>query len=368
MAKQKVGYYELEGTYREIGGKIAAWTRTRPQNYPVPQSFTKREFEEAFRLYDTYCPGIREEVEGFSEGSGIPVEHIAFSWMTYLVPRCCGLILTGKKTNDHHTKLARSYEFDVESEDFRIYRTAPAGKYAHLSGSIADFGRTEGINEKGLAVSMSSCGLPVSNLPYMRAPKIKGLQFWAAIRCLLENCSDVKEALELVMTLPIAYNLNLYLADADGRAALFETFDGEKAFRQIDPEDKKQSLCGTNHILLERLLPQEPFAMKNSIVRQRRLQEFAESKDSLTEKEIREFLLRKYPDGMTSYYYEDGFGTIKSVILDTAEQRYSICWLGQQEHGWTDYFLSQKIENHETELNVITEKAEPSFFERQALS
>ena len=55
-----------------------------------------------------------------------------------------------------------------------------------------------------------------------------------------------------------------------------------------------------------------------------------------------ELLLNKYPEGMTANYYAEGFGTIKSVILDTAEKRYSICWLGQEKNGWTDYFVPEK--------------------------
>lgn len=69
--------------------------------------------------------------------------------MTMLVPRCSGLILTGKKTLDGHPKIARNYEFTIEDEDLKLCRTAPAGKYAHIAGTIVEFGRCEGINEKG---------------------------------------------------------------------------------------------------------------------------------------------------------------------------------------------------------------------------
>lgn len=62
---------------------------------------------------------------------------------------------------DGHTRIARSYEFTIDDEDLTVYRTSPEGGYAHVEGSIAGFGRSEGINEKGLAISMSSCGIPV---------------------------------------------------------------------------------------------------------------------------------------------------------------------------------------------------------------
>ena len=362
MEKQKVSYYELEGTYREIGRQIAAQEDSGKWYIPAPDYFTEEALEEALLLYDTYCPGIREELEGFSEASGIPARDIGYTWMTMLVPRCSGLIFTGNKTQDGHPKIARNYEFTIEDEDLKLCRTAPWGKYAHIAGTIVEFGRCEGINEKGLAVSMSSCGFPVSNMPGMRAPKIKGLQFWAVIRSLLENCADVQEALEKVMEMPIAYNINLYLADPSGTGILFETMDGEKAYEQISPEEGPQYLCGTYHIVIERLKHLEPAGMNNSIVRYDRLKKFAEEKERYSEEEIRKFMLTEYPEGMTAHYYKDGFGTIKTVILDPVERRYSICWLGQEENGWKDYLVDEKKGACAEDLLYSNEDGNPEFF------
>lgn len=355
-------YCELEGTNYEIGRQLAHLERTEQRCFKAPDFFVQEDFEEAFQLYEEHCPGIMEELRGYSDESGIGVQDIAFSWMTYLVPRCCGLILTGGRTCDGHTKIARSYEFSLEEEDLKVCRTAAAGRYAHTAGSIAGFGRTEGINEKGLAVSMSSCGFPVSNMPMMKEPRIKGLQFWLVIRSLLENCADVEEALNKVQEMPIAYNINLYLADASGNAALFETMDGEQAFRQIRPGDGDSCLYGTNHIVIDSLRHLEPAAMKNSIVRYDKLKEFTESGMKFEEQAVKDMLLQKYPGGMRANYYKEGFGTIKSVILDTVEKRFSICWLGLAENGWKDYFVLDKQEDCAEEKEYETEEGVPDFF------
>lgn len=367
MSEQSVCYFELQGTYFEMGRQMARLIDPAKVHFPAPPQYTTAYFEEAFRMYDACYPEIREELEGFSQESGIPVKEIAYSWMSYLVPRCCGLILTGKRMQDGHTRIARSYEFNLQDEDLTMFRTAPVGKYAHIGGSIVGFGRSEGINEKGLAVSMSSCGFPVSNMEGMRPPKIKGLEFWLAIRCLLENCANVNEALERVRQMPIAYNINLYLADREGNAVLFETMDGEQAFEQIDPSDKRQFLCGTNHIAIRSFQNREPTAMHNSIVRYEKLSAFAEAKDRYEEAEIRDFLLKKYPDGMTAHYYSEGFGTIKSVVLDTVENRFSICWLGEKENGWQDYYVDQTPGNRVEEKRVTEENPTPEFFAQQPI-
>lgn len=363
MKTQNVYYYEVSGTHEEIGKQLAREMDAKRLYMPAPAFFTDKEVEEALQLYDTYCPGLKEELESFSQEAGISVKDIAYTWMTYLVPRCSGLVVLGGQMADGHTRLARNYEFSIEDEDLTVCRTSAEGKYAHIGGTIVAFGRTEGINECGLAVSMSSCGLPVSNIEGMRASKVKGLQFWAVIRSLLENCKNVEEALKLVSEMPIAYNINLYLADIEGNAVLFETMDSHIAYKQISEATSKKYICGTNHIVLSDLRRYEPMAMRNSIVRYEKLKEFLDTHPCLEEAQIKEFLLKKYPEGMSAYYYKDWFGTIKSVVMDTVEKRYSICWFGQTENGWEDYMVLESIQNAEEAKLVEEERGTREFFE-----
>ncbi|MFA9464971.1 MAG: C45 family autoproteolytic acyltransferase/hydrolase [Velocimicrobium sp.] len=363
METQQVHYYELEGSYEEIGKQIAKYTDQKEVSMPAPDFFSNQDMEDALQLYERYCPGICEELEGFAKEAGIDKKDIAYTWMTYLIPRCSGLIVLGNQMEDGHTRLARNYEFNIGDEDLSVCRTSPKGKYAHIGGSIAIFGRCEGINEYGLCVSMSSCGLPVGNIVGMRKAEIKGLQFWAVIRSLLENCKNVEEAIAMALEMPIAYNINLYLADAACNGVLLETMNGNVAYEQISSIDSKQYLCGTNHIVLSSFQSLEPAAMRNSVVRYEKIVQFANEHEKFKEQEIREFLLKQYPEGMTAYYYDEWFGTIKSVVMDAVERRFSICWFGQEANGWEDYIVTQSIENQTLEKQVVRESASPDFFE-----
>lgn len=363
MMKQKVKYYEVSGTHKEIGKQLARKLDAKKFYMPAPAFFTEKEVAEAMEVYDKYCPGLREELEGFAEEAKLEIKDIASTWMTYLVPRCSGLAILGSKMEDGHTRLARNYEFSIDDEDLTVCQMQAEGKYTHIGGTAVGFGRTEGINECGLAVSMSSCGLPVSNIEGMKVPKIKGLQFWAVIRSILDNCKNVEEALKLALEMPIAYNINLYLADDKGNAVLLETIDGHKAYQQISEDSSKKYVCGTNHIVLPEIQHHEPMAMRNSIVRYEKLIQFSETNTYLKETQIREMLLKKYPEGMSCYYYKQWFGSIKSVVMDTAERRYSICWFGQRENGWEDYIVAQPMKNMEKTKLVEEEIGNPEFFE-----
>ena len=366
MQKVKVNYLELAGTSYEIGKQLALKTDAQEMYRKAPKYFSEEAMEEALEVYKKCCPGILEELRGFSDVSGISVKDMAYTWMTYLVPRCSGVAISGEHMTDGHTRLLRNYEFGIGEEDMTLCRTCVEGKYSHVGGMITRFGRTEGINDQGLAVSMSSCGIPVSNIPQMRAPEVKGLQFWAVIRVLLENCKNVEEALELLKNIPVAFNINLYLADCGGNVALYETINGQSAFK-VEKPGKNSYLFGTNHIVLKALQQYEPYAMNNSVIRYQNIEKFMEATDVKQESELLRFALTKYPEGLTCYYYGAYFGTIKTVVLDTVEKRYTLCWMGQEKNGLEHYYVSDKMREESKYVEYEEEEPITDLFEMRPL-
>ncbi|MDO5574281.1 MAG: hypothetical protein Q4G60_09950 [bacterium] len=113
MEKQTITYLELKGTSEEIGRMLGHSPEAKQMYAPAPENFTEETMQEALQLYERYCPGIIEELKGFSEESGIAVKDMAYSWMTYLIPRCCGIALQGSRMKDGHTRIARSYDCTV---------------------------------------------------------------------------------------------------------------------------------------------------------------------------------------------------------------------------------------------------------------
>lgn len=363
MQKVNTAYYDLEGTHYEIGRQMAKILGKEALHMAPPVQFTEEEINNALSLYDKYCPGITDELKGFSEETGIPIGENAFTWMTYLVPRCSSMALLPKHTLNGHILLARNYEFGVEEEDFHVYRIAPKGKYTHIGGSLLEFGRSEGMNECGLAISMSSCGFPVSNLPEMRASAIRGLNFYVVLRSLLENCSNVREAIEKIQEMPVGYNINLVMADKEQNIALVETMNGEMAVQRSSSTEKATFLSATNHIVIDSFKDRESMAMRNSLVRYESIQNFIKNSGKISEEQIKTFLLAKYPEGMTAWYYKDWFGTVKSVVMDVNEGRFSICWGGRVENGWEDFYVDKKSEGHNKDILIINEKGSKEFFE-----
>ena len=323
---------ELSGSSYEIGaalGKIAARSETLKSAHTAAlEGFGDSEAASAAALFEAWCPGLNEELRGFAEALGVPPAQLFFWGMTYLRPNCSQLALLPEMTKSGRPLAARSYEFSHEAEDFTLVRTSAAGRYAHLGTSALLFGRDEGLNECGLAVTMSSCGFPVGAPAPMRRPKLVGLQFWAVIRAVLENCKDVDEALEYLADMPIAYNLNLMLTDKGGSIALLETLDGRKAVKRISPGGGEKYLCATNHAVLPELAMHEPSAMRHSLLRYEWLRRRLDGVRDVTAEDVRQILLSDYPDGLCCRFYNEFLGTTKSMILDPAGGTVELCWGG----------------------------------------
>lgn len=362
---------ELSGSSYEIGyelGKVIGKIPSLKAYYiGGMEGFGTKQVTEAIGLFDRWCPGLTDELCGFADALSVKPEQIVFYVMTYLLPRCSQIALLPNCTEDGKPLLARSYEFNHEAEDFCLIRTKINGKYTHMGTSVLHFGREDGFNEHGLAVTMSSCGFPVGAMPYMRAPKQKGLQFWAVIRALLENCKDVAEALAYLEGMPIASNLNLMLMDKHGSAALFETMDGQIAVKRLDFGSSESMLFAANHIVLPELTFAEPKAMVHSIKRYAYIQEQLLGKTGIGRTKLKEMLLDKYPDGLCCHYYEDYFGTTKSMIISPVDKTIELCWGGRSENGWHTYDIREEMKELVREIQIDMEIGDPKIYDWQPI-
>ena len=357
----------LAGSNYEIGIALGRMTASKAPLKKLHTAgftgFDDADVQKASVMFSKWCPGLNEELQGFADALQVPLVKIFYYGMTCLRPNCSQIALLPSMTKNGYPLLARNYEFSHEAEDFTLVKTSVTGKYAHLGTSVLHFGRDDGFNEYGLIVTMSSCGFPVGPLEYMRKPKIAGLQFWAVIRALLENCKYVEEALHFMAEMPIAYNLNLMLMDKAGNIALVETLDGKRAVKKISDDGCEKYLCATNHPILPELVPCEPSAMRHSLQRYDWIRQKLDGADNITKEILKEMLLSKYPEGLCCHFYNEFMGTTKSMVFDPAYGKMELCWGGLRENGWCEYSIQDPLEFTEKEIEIRFDRFDPEFGE-----
>lgn len=347
---------ELKGTNYEIGQQLGAHCKKHPMlKHMHTNSFpplSTEKLQQARDMFNRWCPGLNEEIDGMADALHVKSDIVTFYALTYLTPGCSQFVLLPKKTQNKHTLLVRNYEFSHQAEDFTLMRTSVTGKYTHMGSSVLHFGRDEGMNEHGLGVSMSSNGFPVGALPFMGKPALNGLQFWAVIRSLLENCKNVKEALALLKDMPIAYNLNLLLTDKNNNAALFETFNGVKEVKEIDNTSNESFLLATNHPVLPNMQKLESKGMEHSVLRYNATKKWLEDHPTLDEEKIKTQLMKKFPEGLCCHYFNDFFGTTKSIIMDITQGTFTLCWGGLESNKWVRYDINKPLENSTAPIKI----------------
>lgn len=367
MMLEKAYTLNLSGSSYKIGyelGKIVEQNESFRLKYITKTTdIDINQIRETNALFDRWCPGLTEELTGFADALHIKAEYIFFYSMTCFIPRCSQIALLSAMTDKNKPLIARNYEYSCELEDFCLVKTEVDGKYTHIGTSMLQFGRDDGFNECGLAVTMSSCGMPVVNLPYMKKPQFNGLQYWVVVRALLENCKNVKEALEYLSDMPIVFNMNMILLDKTDNAALIQTMDGQHAIKQIDSNGYKQMLHATNHSVLPEFMNFESHAFSNSIERYNYIKMKLKNRKNITKNYLKDMLLTKYPKGLCFHNYIESFGTTKSMIISPLDGTIELCWGGQIENAWRLYDISKPLNNEMAEIKINIEEATQNLFD-----
>lgn len=367
MKELRAHYMHIEGTNYKVGETLGNLCSSIPgikERFSFAEGvFTKQEEKQMFQLFDKFCPGINEEVAGFAETIKILENKVLYYLLTYLKPGCSQVAVLPSKTENGHVLMARNYEFSDAMEEMVFCSTRIDGKYAHIGSSIMQFGRGDGLNEHGLAVSQTSAGMPVGNFEFARRPAIIGLQFWAVIRSVLENCKSVNEAIALAMEMPIAYNINMIVADKDGNAALIESFNGEKAIKRIDAGTDEKFICSTNHVHLSELKHYEPKSMKNSVLRYDLIHNTINSKKKISKQDLKKLLSDKYPGGLCCHFYDEFFGTLRGMVFDLNEGAIEVCFGSTELNEWHTFRMNEIPDRNEYTVKIKKEKAPVGFWD-----
>ncbi|PGU42164.1 C45 family autoproteolytic acyltransferase/hydolase [Bacillus cereus] len=347
------GYFSsLKGSHYNIGKQQGEFVKNHP--YLIPQ-FIQQEhlvsdnyWKESRNILNQYCPGINEEIEGFCEVLKIPSKHMMYYYQTLLKAGCSHCVVLPKKTDSKHTYVLRNYDLSPKIDDMRFCSTHVEGAYVHSGFSTQYFGRTEGVNEHGLAVTFSACGQPVGNIEGLRKPVLNGLQCFAVIRVLLEKCKNVQEAKLLIDEMPIASNVNLIVADSLD-AARIEIFDGYKSITTIE-EESHDFIVSTNHAISVPIQKLNNRRLEQSTNRYHILYDHLNRNEQVSMESLKGLVEKEYPNGLTVHNYEEWFGTLHSVLFDLHNRTMNICLGSPLLNDWYSLKVGESLPF--SEMNV----------------
>lgn len=327
----------LEGTSYEVGYRQGEWLRENPDMasfFTSPDtsfgSVTEAEAKSFLVYNDKYCPGLNEELQGYADALGVARHQLLYMAASFAQPgHCSHFAILPQHSNDGKLRLGRSYEWHFE-DDRRLVYTAIKGRNRHMGFSLLHMGRMDGLNEHGLAITMSA-GDPKGKV------EAQGYRFWVLLRAALEQCRTAPEAVAFLTEVPTAFHVNYIVAQGNEAALIEHHTKGTAVHWALEGEGV---VISTNHYTLPEMQGRNHQVFPNSKVRLHRLQQALQQK-GVTAQQCRELLSAPYPKGMCCHHYSQWFGTLWSMVITPADGILEICMGSPQRNHWREFSIHQ---------------------------
>ena len=219
------------------------WAAKRKRHFAINE-------EEAVQLFSEFLPSMLDELQGLADALDWTMEDALREFGGYYVDyeKSGCSILTGSEF------MIRNYDSHPGYYEGRyvIYQPTDAG-YATIGPSMQITGRTDGMNEKGLAMGYNFIN---------RVGSENGFVCNMIGRIILETCANVEEAITLLKEIPHRTSFNYVLVDPSG-----ETFVVEASPREVIA---RKSNISTNHF--EVLTKENRYRTGDSLRRQKVLE------------------------------------------------------------------------------------------------
>ena len=232
----------FKGNHYEIGLRwgslLAKHGNYILEHIPFPITEERIQFaNKSLPVYQEYYPQILEEIQGISDGQSCSMDRLqAVLFSMYAMPPacCCSCFAV---SNGAHILFGRNSDFltELEKDNMNVIYRFSSGSYAFTGNTTAFVQIEDGINEKGLAVGLTS----------VYPPSIKpGMNAGLLLRFFLEKCQSTEEVIQWIKTLPISSAQTFTVADSRGDIAVLESC--ADSVQIIRPTKEQSYVCATN--------------------------------------------------------------------------------------------------------------------------
>ena len=367
MIQKDYMHIAFKGSAYEVGkkhGELALKNRGFMEFVLYRPDFAKlipgEAMNQIVKFIDKHSPNVNEEIPGMADVMGVKPEAICYYLFSYKFQGACSHFgITRPFTENDHTLLGRSYEFSPEMTDCIFADIQEDGCARSMGFTSIVFGRLDGMNEYGLAMTMTA------GIPPIEEFGVEGIMFWTVMRKVLDQCKDVHEAWDLINSIPSGFCPTYLVADQQGTIMLVEQTPNKIERKTINSESQEHLLADTNHFNLKGMIPYRQHFFKSSLHRYDLiLQTFKEEK-KYSIKDMQTLLTTQYPKGLSVPYYKETFGTLWSSVFD-CEERTIRLRMGNVSKDWQHYSFDTPIQEEVQSYSIdLMDKIAPeSYWEK----
>ncbi|MFC9540736.1 C45 family autoproteolytic acyltransferase/hydrolase [Lysinibacillus sp. NPDC056959] len=204
----------LKGNSYEAGKHYAEILYKNGFRFPKVTEEKLKYGESCKQILTDFDPHIVKEIQGFAEGCHSSFEEVSSFLLSIGVFELAGQCSIFSAYNGKEMFIGRNYDmlFNLKNiTESSLVCFDDKNKY--LGQSDCFIGKVDGINEHGLFVGISS--VPHDGIK-------PGLNFYLAVKYILENCRTVDEGIDVLKRFPSSVANNYLLADPLGNMAVVE--------------------------------------------------------------------------------------------------------------------------------------------------
>lgn len=309
----------FNGSHYEIGfrwgSQLAKHANYILNNIPFPITEERIRFaKDCLPIYQEFFPEILDEIQGIADGQECDVKLLqGLLFSIYAMPPACQCSCFAV-SNKNTIMFGRNSDFltDIEKNNLNVIYRFSSESFSFTGNTTAFVQMEDGVNEKGLAVGLTSI-YP----PFIRPGMNAGL----LLRFFLEKCSSVDEVVSYMSKLPISSAQTFTVADISGNLAVLESYCDRVIV--LRPSREKNYVCATNRFHSTEL----SFANNNEIddwqaeTRYQTLVNFLDIHAKEMSLEEAEKLLRGEYGFLCQYDRATGKDTVWSVMYDLKQHQ-----------------------------------------------
>lgn len=321
----------LQGTHYNMGLQHGSMLHQFGVRLPKPEQrkidFGMAGLPELTHFY----PEIVEEINGFAQGIREPQENVVGLLLSMGVFDLEGQCSIFAFRNVGYTIFGRNYDYLYQHRNRCQSLLVNANHKFVFTGQADVFiGKMDGMNEKGLAVGMNFVN------SHERSP---GVSFSLIVRYLLEHCTTVTEAVNVLTKVTTCSTNNYLLADAMGDMAVVEVTPAHRFVRK--PKDGQPFIYSTNHFISEQMQNHDAGGVEWSKSRERArgLEQRLQNETALTIEKA-QAILSNQECFVCMDLPQEQFGTLWSVVANTQSLEVNRCD-GKPQH--TNYYPDKRL-------------------------
>lgn len=187
-----------------------------------PKYFSDEALDKAWAAVSEFTsPRYSEELQGVSEGSGVPFEMLRRAHMIPVLGNysCSGIAIWGDATKDGHLYQIRNLDYATEAhlQDFPMVAIyVPKEGVPHMNVTFAGvIGVNTGMNAKGITLSEIGDS-PEKDVPY----DLNGVHFMSMFRDILYDANNLDEAVKMVQDAKRIKKYHYVIGDGQAKKAV----------------------------------------------------------------------------------------------------------------------------------------------------